>query len=139
MSLQWSDKADAALNVALAYKDTANAFKLKAKTFYQKIAQEYAYVAPAPNVSDDTISSVAAKVDGTATAATYVIQLGAGKMDKSYFDKVKNVEIVTPSDGIKRYIVGRFDSKAAALEYQKKMIALGYTDAFIRTATSLDY
>jgi hypothetical protein len=115
-------KADSTLLIAQQYKDTANTYNKNAESYYFKIAEEY------KPVQGDSSKPV-----------IYVIQLGAGDMSGKYFEKIEGVEPVTPSDGIKRFIVGRYNSKEAALEIRQKMIEQGFTDAFIRTLDSLKY
>jgi hypothetical protein len=116
-------KADSSLAVATKYKDTANIQNKEAEAYYLKIAEDYK---PVINSDSDTLESV-----------IYIVQIGAGKMDESYFDKVSEVHVITPKDGIRRYFVGEFRSKETAIEYRNKMVALGFEDAFIRTLDSL--
>jgi hypothetical protein len=114
-------QADSSLLVAQHYKDTANVFNKQAESFYFTIAEQYK-----PQVD-------------SGRPVTYVIQLGAGDMNNKYFEKVQGVEVITPSDGIKRFIIGKYDTKESALEYRQKMIEQGFTDAFIRTQDSSKY
>lgn len=123
VSSHYTKLADSTLTVAIAYKDTANLLNKQAETFYLKLAEDYK-----PVFQRDTLHPV-----------FYVVQLGAGNMEHNYFEKVVDVEVITPSDGIKRFVTGKFESKESALEYRQKMIDLGYTDAFIRTLGSLNY
>ena len=67
----------------------------------------------------------------------YVVQLGAGNLNSSYFSKVKEVKVVKSSSGVNRYVVGLFNTKDEAIAYKEKMVQLGYTDAIIRTMDSL--
>jgi predicted aspartyl protease len=120
---QYTKKADSTLLVAIAYKDTATMLNREAETFYLKLAEDYK-----PVLQQDTLHPI-----------FYVVQLGAGNMEHNYFDKVLDVEVITPSDGIKRFVTGKFKSKDDALAYRQKMIDFGYTDAFIRTLESLNY
>ena len=41
----------------------------------------------------------------------YVVQLGAGNMKSDYFDRVEGVKIVKPDDGMKRFVIGLFNTK----------------------------
>lgn len=120
---RYTRKADSTLAVAVAYKDTANILNKEAEAFYLKLAEDYK-----PVLQKDTAHPV-----------FYVVQLGAGNMEHNYFEKVVDVEVITPSDGIKRFVTGRFETKEAALVYRQKMIDLGFSDAFIRTLSSLNY
>jgi len=123
ISTQYVKKADSTLTVALAYKDTASMLNKEAEAFYLKLADDYK-----PVLQQDTLHPV-----------FFVVQLGAGNMEHNYFEKVVDVEVITPSDGIKRFITGKFKNKDDAVAYRQKMIDLGYTDAFIRTLESLNY
>ncbi len=127
--------ADSSVTIALAYQDTANTLNKEAETYYFKITDEYQQQVIAQNKIQ---TEVAVRHD-TAVSAIYVVQLGAGNMDWDYFQKVKDIQIVTSSDGIKRYIVGRFKTKEEAFAYRQKMVDIGFKDAFIRTTDSLKY
>lgn len=120
---QYTKKADSTLLIAIAYKDTATTLNKEAEAFYLKLAEDYK-----PMLQQDTLHPV-----------FYVVQLGAGNMAHNYFKKVLDVEVITPSDGIKRFITGKFKTKEDALAYRQKMIDFGYTDSFIRTLESLNY
>lgn len=120
---QYTKKADSTLLIAIAYKDTATTLNKEAETFYLKLAEDYK-----PVLQQDTLHPV-----------FYVVQLGAGNMEHNYFEKVLDVEVITPSDGIKRFITGKFKTKEDAIAYRQKMIDFGYTDSFIRTLESLNY
>jgi hypothetical protein len=142
ISLIYTDKADSTLKIAQAYKDTANALNAKAETFYLKIADEYKTLMQAKVITVDTTNDNTAtkvSVDTVQDYVIFVVQLGAGNMKSKYFSKVNDVEVITPSDHIKRYVVGKFKTKEDAIAYKKKMIELGYKDAFVRTLDSLDY
>lgn len=121
MAEKYSNKTDSSLAIAKKYKDTASIKNKDAEAYYLLIAEDYK-----PIVNGDTIESV-----------IYVVQIGAGNMEESYFDKVNEVHVITPKDGIRRYFVGEFTSKETAIEYRNKMVALGFEDAFIRTLDSL--
>lgn len=118
---KYTKDADSSLAKANRYKDTALIKNKEAEAYYLLIAENYK-----PIVDGDTLESV-----------IYVIQLGAGNMVEDYFEKINEVKIITPKDGIRRYIVGEFRSKEAAIEYRNKLVELGYLDAFIRTYDSL--
>jgi hypothetical protein len=110
--------ADSAVAVANALKDSAYAKDKKAEAFCLKINQE-----------EET--EYAPKI------LNYVVQLGAGNMKSEYFDKVEGVKVVKPNDGLKRFVVGLFNTKKEAIACREKMKQLGYPDAFIRTMDSL--
>jgi len=117
-----ANKADSSLKIAQLNKDSSNILNKKAEAFYFDISEEYK-----PAQGD------------TAKPIVYVIQLGAGDENNKYFEKLEGIETITPSDGIKRYIIGKFTSKEAAMDYRQKLIDKGFTDAFIRTQDSLKY
>jgi cell division protein FtsN len=54
-----------------------------------------------------------------------------------YFAKIKDIKVVTPDDGIKRYVIGVYNTKEEAISVKEKMTQLGYTEAFVRTMDSL--
>lgn len=116
-------KADTLMLLVTAYKDTAAMKNREAETYYLQLVDMYA-----PLFETDSAHPI-----------IYTVQLGAGNMDLDYFSKAADYEIITPSDGIKRFITGNFNTKAEALEHKQKMIDLGYTDAFIRSMESLNY
>ncbi len=60
----------------------------------------------------------------------YSVQVGAGNMDEKYFDKVTELRIATYPSGMKRFVTGKFASKAEANTRLKELINLGYTDAY---------
>ena len=107
-------------------RDSTNRFYKEAEAYYFEVAEEYLKLQEAENEEE--------------TPVYYVIQVCAGKIELEEMEKVKNeVSIITPSDGIRRYIVGNFTSERKAIEYRKKMIDLGFKDSFIRTLNSLEY
>jgi hypothetical protein len=112
-------KVDSALTIASAYKDSALVNNKVANDFNIKI-------------QDDK-----EEINGPAINLNYVVQLGAGNMDIKYFDKVEKVKVVKSNDGIKRFIVGLFNTKNEAMAFKEKMIRLGYSDAIVRTIDSL--
>ena len=123
VAAKYSSKADSILKIAQAYKDTAN-FKNKiAEAFYLELAED------SKPVFDHNSSII----------NYYTVQLGAGNMQYSYFEKINDVEVITPSDGIKRFINGKFITKKEAIEFRQKARTLGYLDSFIRTVESLNY
>lgn len=121
-------KADSVLDLAIVYKDSALLKNREAETYYLSLAQDYK---PVTDQKDSAMAPV--------KTIMYTVQIGAGKMKQDYFNNVKDLETITPSDGIKRYITGRFATKEEALEFREIMIKAGYTDAFIRTLDSLHY
>lgn len=116
-------KADTLMLVVNAYKDTAALKNREAEAYYLQLVDAYA-----PLFKADSAHPV-----------IYTVQLGAGNMDIEYFTKAGDYEVITPSDGIKRFITGKYATKAEALEQKQKLIDLGYTDAFIRSMESLNY
>lgn len=116
-------KSDSLMAVVDAYKDTATIKNKDAETYYLQLVDSYQSM-----LESDTLNPV-----------IYTVQLGAGNMDIDYFNKVSNLEIITPGDGIKRFITGAYSSKSEAIEVRQKMIDLGYYDAFIRSMDSLNY
>ncbi|MFH0867097.1 MAG: hypothetical protein V1904_12950, partial [Bacteroidota bacterium] len=116
-------KSDSFMAVVDAYKDTATMKNKEAESYYLQLVDNYQSM-----LESDTLNPV-----------IYTVQLGAGNMDIDYFNKVTNLEIITPGDGIKRFISGAYRSKSEALEARQKMIDLGYYDAFIRSMESLNY
>lgn len=121
MTEKYTKKADSIITLASFYKDSAVTKNREAESYYLQLTDDCK-----PIIESETLKK-----------NIYVVQIGAGKMERNYFDKVSEVRVITPKDGISRYIVGEFDSKKAALEYRNKMIAIGYEDAFIRTMDSL--
>ncbi|MCD4679169.1 MAG: SPOR domain-containing protein, partial [Bacteroidales bacterium] len=61
----------------------------------------------------------------------YTVQIGAGNMKISYFNKLKNIRLCEGDDGLTRFIVGEFSSKDEALRVRDEIVKLGYTDAWI--------
>lgn len=116
-------KADSLMITVMAYKDTATLKNREAESYYLQLADSYE-----PLFTRDSLNPV-----------IYTVQLGAGNMDLDYFSKATELEVITPSDGIKRFITGTYRSKDDALAARQKMIELGYTDAFIRSMDSLNY
>lgn len=116
-------KSDSLMSVVDAYKDTAVMKNREAETFYLGLVDKY----NAQMTSDSLHPQI------------FTVQLGAGNMSIDYFSKVTELEVITPGDGIKRFITGSFTTKEAALECKNKMLDLGYTDAFIRSMESLNY
>jgi hypothetical protein len=112
-------KADSALILANIYKDSAY--------IKDKEAEDICFAL-----------SLGEKVTENQQGITYVVQLGAGNnLDPVYFDKAADVKVIKLNDGIKRYVVGIFNTKDEAKACKQKMIQLGYTDAFVRTMESL--
>ena len=120
-----TEKADSVLNLAIMYKDSALLKNKEAESYYLSLAQDY--------------KPVVDSAKGPAKTIYYTVQVGAGKMHEEYFKNVMDLETITPSDGIRRYITGRFATRVEALEFREVMIKAGYTDAFIRTMDSLSY
>ena len=116
-------KADSMMIVVMAYKDTATLKNREAESYYLQLADSYE-----PIFSRDSLNPV-----------IYTVQLGAGNMDLDYFSKATDLEVITPSDGIKRFVTGTYRSKDDALAARQKLIELGYIDAFIRSMESLNY
>ena len=126
LSSSLSQKADSLYKKALLLRDSTNRYYKEAEAYYFEVAEEYLKLQEAENEEE--------------TPVYYVIQVCAGKIEKEEMEKVKSeVSIITPSDGIRRYIVGSFTSERKAIEYRKKMIDLGFKDSFIRTLNSLEY
>ena len=126
LSSSLSQKADSLYKKALLLRDSTNRYYKEAEAYYFEVAEEYIKLQEAENEEE--------------TPVYYVIQVCAGKIEKEEMEKVKSeVSIITPSDGIRRYIVGSFTSERKAIEYRKKMIDLGFKDSFIRTLNSLEY
>lgn len=123
-----TNRADSVLNLAIVYKDSALLKNKEAESYYLSLAQDYK-----PVVDKKDSATAPSKV------IWFTVQIGAGKLKEDYFKNVKDFETVTPSDGIKRYITGRFATKEEALQFREIMIKAGFTDAFIRTIDSLDF
>jgi len=70
----------------------------------------------------------------------YTVQVGAGNsMQRQYFDKVVDLKVIrNNTDGITRYISGKYSTPDDAFLQRKRLIFLGYTDAFVRTITAGD-
>jgi hypothetical protein len=115
-------KLDSILKVANAYKDSALIKNKEAEAFCLKI-----------NRKEEKIKHP--------VILNYVVQLGAGNLDLSYFNKVKDIkkEIISVlcNDGIKRYVVGIFNTPEEAIVCKDKLKQVGYKDAIIRTMESL--
>lgn len=77
------------------------------------------------------------KVD-TNMSIIYTVQIGAGNLDISNFQKkVTDVRVLSGfKDGIKRFVVGTYASKEQAILTKQKMIDLGYSDCFVRSVVS---
>lgn len=119
-----ANEADSIYKVAVFYKDTANKFNREAESLYLTFAENNKSVFD----NDSTKHEI------------FVIQLGAGFIEDNLLKEAgSDLEVITPSDGIKRYIAGKFSNKESAVEYRKKMIDLGFVDAFVRTLDSLKY
>lgn len=119
-----TNRVDSVYKIAQLFKDTANRLNNDAELFYLTI----------PEVNNPVVNKDSTKSE------IFVIQLGAGYIEKDLLKKAGNdLEVITPSDGIKRYIVGKYLKKETALENCQKMIELGFVDAFIRTLSSLNY
>jgi hypothetical protein len=116
-------KADSLMIMVMAYKDTATLKNKEAESYYLQLADSYE-----PLFTRDSLNPI-----------IYTVQLGAGNMDLDYFNKATELEVITPSDGIKRFVSGTYREKDAALAARQKLIELGYTDAFIRSMESLNY
>lgn len=56
----------------------------------------------------------------------YTIQIGTGTLDKKLYSKLKGIRKCIGADGITRYILGEFNSKAEAEAYNKNVSNLGY-------------
>jgi len=112
-------KADSAIAIGNIYKDSAIIKDKEAEAYCLTISQE----------EKEALNQ---------QAFNYVVQIGAGnKMKADYFDKVADVKVVKANDGVKRYVVGLFNTRDEAKACKQKMIILGYPDAFIRTIESL--
>ncbi len=68
----------------------------------------------------------------------YVIQLGAGNMNMSYFSKVPEIKTVECKDGVKRYVLPLPYTKMEANIKKEDLMKLGYEQIFVRTKESLD-
>jgi len=68
----------------------------------------------------------------------FIIQLGAGNMNMSYFSKVPNIKIVDCKDGVKRYVLPDIYTKSDANRKKEELMKLGYEQIFVRTKESLD-
>jgi hypothetical protein len=117
------EKAETQMLVVNAYKDSATQKNKDAEAYYLQLVDKYKSL-----IEGDTTHPV-----------NYTVQLGAGNMDLDYFSKAGDYEVITPSDGIKRFVAGNFKSIDDAMAYKQKMIDLGYFDAFIRSMESLNY
>jgi hypothetical protein len=113
-------KVDSVIRVANAFKDSAVAETKEAEAICLTFSSDIKII-PA----------------NTTSIFNYVVQLGAGDMSQSYFKKVEGIKIIKPSDGLKRYVLGPFNTKEEAISIKEKMVLLGYADAFIRTLDSL--
>jgi hypothetical protein len=56
----------------------------------------------------------------------YTVQVGAGNMKRSYFDKLEGVMEFVGDDGVKRFMVGEYESFMDAVEKKKEVVSLGY-------------
>ncbi len=61
----------------------------------------------------------------------YSVQVGAGNMQSTYFDKISDIRIAKYPSGMKRYLSGKYSSKKEALQRMNELVQLGYTDAFV--------
>jgi hypothetical protein len=111
-------KADSVLIIANAFKDSAYAKEKEAEAFCLAINQEE-------------------ETNNNPSVLNFVVQLGTGNLESNYFNKVEGVKVVQPNDGVKKFVVGLFNTKKEALACEEKMIQLGYTDSFVRTMESL--
>jgi len=82
------------------------------------------------NISTDTIIHENKAIAGKDTV--YTVQIGAGKNLKiSAYNVLYGVKECTGKDGLKRYIIGEFSSRAEAEALRQEMIRLGFGDAWI--------
>jgi len=82
------------------------------------------------NISTDTIPYGKKAIAGKDTV--YTVQIGAGKNLKiSAYNVLYGVKECTGKDGLKRYIIGEFSSRAEAEALRQEMIRLGFGDAWI--------
>jgi hypothetical protein len=151
-SSNMANEADSVYKVAIIYKDSANKYSKEAEVLNRSIIEEHKPALITTVESNKDVSNTVEAEKSVTTVETnkpfqrkdsttseiYVIQLGAGNMDKKYFEKAgSDLEVITCRDGIKRYIIGKFKNKEDALEYRKKLIDMGFEKPFIRTLNSL--
>jgi hypothetical protein len=111
-------KVDSDLVIANVYKDSAVKETKEAEALCLSLG------------SDDNTSH-------NQNILNYIVQLGAGELPLSYFSRVEGIKVIKPDDGIKRFVVGVFNTKEEAVSIKEKMVQMGYADAFIRTMDSL--
>jgi len=81
-------------------------------------------------VLHDTTKTIITTVD---SVKCYTVQIAAGRhIKQSYFEKAIGYKVIPSSDGLKRYVVGEYNSKEEALNQKQKMNFLGYEDAFVK-------
>jgi len=67
------------------------------------------------------------------TNQCYTVQIAAGRnIKKSYLEKAIGYKTISCSDGLKRYIIGEYNTKEEALNQRQKMVFLGYEDSFVK-------
>jgi len=117
-----ASKADTAMKMAELLQDSASMKHKETDEFFLKLAEQYNQV-----------------VERNLVDSTYTVQLEAGDMLLSKFSNVKGVEVIVPSDKIKRFVVGLFKTKIEADAFRQKMVELGYSKAFVRSLDSLNF
>jgi len=88
--------------------------------------------------SAHTVVNIKKNESTTLETSSFIVQLGAGKMNMSYFSKVPDIKVVNCKDGITRYVLPGCYSKNDAAKKKEELISLGYEQIFIRTKESLD-
>ncbi len=77
------------------------------------------------------INYKASTLPGTQIKYTYSIQVGAGKIENTYFSRLGNVKSCIGSDGIIRYFYGRYRSKEEAERQLEFVVRAGYAEAWV--------
>lgn len=83
-----------------------------------------------PVSKDNSSTSTSTAKSGDVTYY-YSVQVGAGNMEETYFDKVTDLRTATYPSGMKRFLTGKFSSNEEAVTRMNELQGLGYTDAFV--------
>lgn len=75
-------------------------------------------------------NSTQANSNSTGPDYYYSVQVGAGKMDETYFSKVTDLRTSKYNNGVIRFLTGKFSSRKEAATRTQELIRMGYRDAY---------
>jgi len=110
---------------SLTQKTRTESFVVKEKISKESIAKKKITKEPVFDKPIKTKSNYTTKMISSGEKL-YTVQVGAGNMRKSYFDKLEGVMEFIGKDGVKRFMVGEFESFLDAVEKKKEIANLGY-------------